>query len=107
MGTQMQARMRFGGLRVVDDIPGRNDGELHWSYLATRRHPRGRNHFVSHGANLFDCLVIHHVGGASNLDDGLIWVQYVVAVLEIEAKRMMGIVFDEDVTDGTVDDFVN
>jgi len=89
------------------DIPGRDDGELHWKHLATGGHPGGRNHLIPEGDDVLDGLTIHQVPGAFDLDDGLAGADGVVAVLEVEAEGEVGSVLEEDIADWSIDDVVD
>ena len=88
-------------------IRGRDDGKLHWEYLTIRGHPGRRNNLVPKGDNVLDSLTIHQVRGAFDFDNCFVGADGVVAVLEVEAVGHVGVVLEEDIPDGTIDDVVN
>jgi len=84
-------------------IRGREDGELYWEHLTIGGHPGRRNDLVPEGYNVLDSLTIHQVRSAFSFDNRFVSADGVVAVLEVEADGHVGIVLEEDITDGTVD----
>jgi hypothetical protein len=89
------------------NIRSRDNSKLHREHLATGSHPGSRNDLVPEGDDVLDCLTIHQVCGAFDLDDGLVGADGVVAVLEVEAEGNVGAVLKENIADGTVDDVVD
>ena len=91
-------------------IPVRNDGELHreclYLAIAMEGHPGSRKDFVPEGGDVIDGLTTHQVRGAFDLNDGCVGLDGVVAVQDVEAEGVMGVVLKEDITDWAVDDAV-
>jgi hypothetical protein len=81
------------------------DSKLHREHIGT--HPGYRNDFVTHGFNVSDHLVVHQVRRTLHLDDHFVFMNRVVAVLEVEGKGSLCTVLDEYVAEWTFDKVIN
>ena len=89
------------------NVPGRDDGELHWKHGITCCHPGARNDLVPKGDDVLHGLSIHQMRSAFYFDDGLVRADCVMAMLKIKAQGEMGGVFEEDLTNWTANNIVD
>lgn len=90
--------------RGEHDVRGRVDSKLHFKHRATGGHPGCWKDRITKADDLVDVPIIHKMRRAVYLHDGLVGANCVVAVLEVKAELVVGIMFEEHVSNRAVDD---
>lgn len=91
------------GAEVI--IRGRHNGKLHGEHIAT--HPGCRNDLVAHNFNVLDLLVVHQVCRTMHFDDDFVFMDLVVAMLEVKGDGILRTVLDEYFAEWTFDEIIN